>query len=43
MDGLPHGIGRLDYGDNDDNALYYEGGWVKSKQEGKGKKLWMVV
>lgn len=41
-DGNPHGRGRMDYSDDDenDNALYYDGEWVNGKHEGKGKKMW---
>ena len=41
LDGAPHGSGRMDYADNEDNILYYEGEWSHGRHEGKGKKLWM--
>jgi hypothetical protein len=39
-DGEPHGLGRMDYADNDDDILHYEGEWVNGKHQGRGKKLW---
>jgi len=39
-DGAPHGLGRMEYGDNEDNALYYDGQWVSGQHEGRGKKVW---
>ena len=41
LDGEPHGAGRMDYADNNDNILHYEGEWVRGKHEGRGKKVWM--
>eukprot|EP00549_Striatella_unipunctata_P013345 CAMPEP_0118705190 /NCGR_PEP_ID=MMETSP0800-20121206/19721_1 /TAXON_ID=210618 ORGANISM="Striatella unipunctata, Strain CCMP2910" /NCGR_SAMPLE_ID=MMETSP0800 /ASSEMBLY_ACC=CAM_ASM_000638 /LENGTH=222 /DNA_ID=CAMNT_0006607299 /DNA_START=727 /DNA_END=1395 /DNA_ORIENTATION=+ len=40
-DGLPHGFGRMDYADNDDDILYYEGDWVNGQHQGNGTKVWM--
>jgi len=39
--GEPHGSGRMDYADNDDNILYYDGLWANGKHEGPGYKQWM--
>jgi hypothetical protein len=39
--GEPHGTGRMDYADNDDDILCYEGEWVNGRHQGKGKKVWM--
>ena len=39
--GQPHGQGRMDYADNDDDILFYEGGWKEGKHAGLGKKVWM--
>ena len=39
--GKPHGFGRMDYADNDDDILYYEGEWQHGLHEGFGKKIWM--
>jgi hypothetical protein len=41
LEGRPHGAGRMDYADNDDDILSYEGEWVEGKHQGKGKKVWM--
>lgn len=41
VNGEPHGSGRMDYADNDDDILYYEGEWKNGKHEGSGKKVWM--
>lgn len=39
--GSPHGFGRMEYADNDDDILYYEGEWKHGLHEGFGKKVWM--
>ena len=39
--GQPHGLGRMDYADNDDDILYYDGNWKNGKHEGVGKKVWI--
>jgi hypothetical protein len=39
--GHPNGSGRMDYGDNDNNILFYEGQWVHGKHHGHGYKQWM--
>jgi hypothetical protein len=41
VNGEPHGQGRMDYGENDDDILYYDGEWVHGKHQGQGKKVWM--
>jgi len=39
-DGMPHGLGRMEYGDNEDNAIYYEGQWIDGQHQGNRKKVW---
>eukprot|EP00978_Attheya_sp_CCMP212_P039194 scaffold201592_cov69-Attheya_sp.AAC.2 len=41
LNGEPHGSGRLDYCDNDDDILSYQGEWTDGKHEGMGRKEWM--
>jgi hypothetical protein len=41
LNGEPHGQGRMDFGENDDDILYYLGEWVHGKHQGQGKKVWM--
>jgi hypothetical protein len=39
--GNPDGKGRMDYADNDNNILFYEGQWTHGKHHGHGYKQWM--
>jgi hypothetical protein len=41
LNGQPQGQGRMDYADNENDILSYEGQWANGKHEGLGKKVWM--